>query len=73
MNGKREGAKHAESQREEKQLQQPNVYTRPEAGLGRPEEFKEGWVLEHRGQREWPGVGSSSGWGASIGAVEPQA
>lgn len=42
-------------------------YTRPEARLGRPEELKtknekkEGCVLEHSGQREWPGVRSKMG------------
>lgn len=63
MSGK-QGAKHTERQREEKQLQQPNVYTRPEARLGRPEEFREGWVLESRGQREWPG------WGPEVGGKQ---
>lgn len=64
MNGKREGAKHAESQREEKQLQQPNVYTRPEARLGWPEEFKEGWVLEQETK------GSGLGWGPAVGGEQ---
>lgn len=54
-----------ESQGEEKQQwqSQPNVYTRPEARLGRPEELKKrkAGCWGNSGQREWPGMRSRGG------------
>lgn len=55
---------------------QPNVYTRPETRLGRPEEFKKkkkkkrAGCWGNGGQREWSGVRSRGGWEPSVGAIE---